>query len=61
MLFVVEGDLYEGETQALSIMPRLRRSFPNYYFDVMVIPAAVQKAIQTWGGRPETIYQARHE
>ncbi|MFQ5880088.1 MAG: hypothetical protein ACE5IZ_07955 [Dehalococcoidia bacterium] len=57
LLFVVEGDLYEGETQALSIMPRVRRSFPNYYFDVMILPLSAHQSIHKWGTEPEPIYR----
>ena len=57
LLFVVDGELYEGETQALSIMPRVRRSFPNYLFDVMVVPLSAYESINKWGTEPEFIYR----
>ena len=56
LVFVVRGDLYEGETQALSIMPRLRRSFPSYYFDVMVVPTSVEESVAAWRAERETLY-----
>lgn len=40
LLFVVEGDLYEGESAVLPIMTRLRQRFPTRAFDELVLPAS---------------------
>ena len=39
LLFVVEGDLYDGETAVLPLMRALRQEFPDVAFDVMVLPS----------------------
>ena len=59
LLFVVEGDLYEGETQALSLMPRIRESFPTKDFDLMVLPASAFTQDFKWGTHGEVVYERR--
>ncbi len=59
VVFVVLGDLYDGETRALSVMHQLRLAFPNHYFDVMIIPgsAADQASIASWHMDRELVFQ----
>ncbi len=37
LLFVVRGDLFEGERAVMAFMRRLRDRFPDMLFDVMVL------------------------
>lgn len=57
LLFVVEGDLYEGETEALSLMRRIRRNFPSREFDLMVLPASAFSRDFKWGSNGEVVFE----
>ena len=57
VLFVVEGDLFDGERTVLPLMRRLRENFPNTPFDVMVLPASRYSESFRWGQAPRTAFQ----
>ena len=57
LVFVVEGDLYDGESAALPIMRRLRAGFPSIAFDVMILPASSRGPHFRWGIAPEVLYR----
>lgn len=59
VLFVVDGDLFEGERTVLPLMRRLRDTFPDIPFDVMVLPAYRYGKGFTWGQKPVTLFRAR--
>lgn len=59
ILFVVEGDLFDGERAVLPLMRRLRDNFSNVPFDVMVLPASRYSEKFRWGETPRTIFQRR--
>jgi len=57
LLFVVEGDLYDGESAVLPIMRRLRSAFPSVAFDVMVLPERIYTPQFPWGDTSEVLYR----
>lgn len=57
LLFVVQGDLYAGETDALSLMRRIRRNFPSREFDLMVLPASAFSPDFKWGSNREVVFE----
>jgi hypothetical protein len=57
LLFVVEGDLYDGESAVLPIVHGLMSAFPNVAIDLMVLPASAYHAPSAWGTTPEVLYQ----
>lgn len=56
LLFVVEGDLYDGESAALPIFRDLLSAFPQLAFDGMVLPASRFTKEFRWGEAPEVLY-----
>lgn len=60
LLFVVSGDLFEGERTVLPLMRRLRDKFPDVLFDVMVMPASRYNASFTWGISSTLLFERRH-
>jgi len=61
ILFVVNGDLFEGERAVLPLMRRLRENFPDVPFDVMVLPVSRYGQGFTWGQGPITIFERKQE
>lgn len=61
ILFVVEGDLFEGERTVLPLMRRLRDNFPDIPFDVMVLPAPRYPKGFRWGQAPRTLFERRSD
>jgi hypothetical protein len=57
LLFVVEGDLYDGESAALPIVHRLQSIFPSIAFDVMILPASSHDPHFRWGVASEVLYR----
>jgi hypothetical protein len=57
LLFVVEGDLYDGESAVLPIMHRLRSIFRSVAFDLLVLPASAYDAQFRWGVASEVFYR----
>jgi|GEM_PF-2463180 len=57
LLFVVEGDLYDGESAALPIVHRLQSIFPSIAFDVMILPASSHGPHFRWGVASEVLYR----
>ena len=57
LLFVVDGDLYEGESAALPIVHRLQSIFPSIAFDVMILPASSHGPQFRWGVASEVFYR----
>ncbi|MCJ7509712.1 MAG: hypothetical protein MUP14_02325 [Dehalococcoidia bacterium] len=57
LLFVVEGDLYDGESAVLPIVHRLQCTFPSIAFDVMVLPASSHDPHSRWGTASEVFYR----
>jgi len=57
LLFVVEGDLYEGESAVLPIVHRLQSIFPSIAFDVMILPASSYGPHFGWGATSEVLYR----
>jgi hypothetical protein len=57
LLFVVEGDLYDGESAVLPIMRRLRSAFPSIAFDVMILPERIYTPQFPWGDASEVLYR----
>jgi len=57
LLFVVDGDLYEGESAALPIVHRLQNIFPSIAFDVMILPASSYGPHFRWGVASEVLYR----
>lgn len=37
--FTARGDLYDAESAAVKIMAKLRKEFPEFGFDLVVVPA----------------------
>lgn len=59
LLFVVSGDLFEGERTVLPLMRRLRDNFPDVPFDVMVMPASRYNANFKWGIGSTLLFERR--
>jgi len=57
ILFVVEGDLFQGERKVLPLMRRLRDNFPDIPFDVMVLPASRYTKGFRWGQATKTLFE----
>lgn len=57
LLFVVEGDLYDGESAVLPIAHALTTTFPNVALDLMVLPAFLYDAEFRWGTASEVLYR----
>lgn len=56
LLFVVEGDLYDGESAVLPILSRLYDNFPDIPLDFMVLPAARYNPEFRWGVSSEVLF-----
>jgi hypothetical protein len=57
LLFVVDGDLYEGESAVLPVVHRLQSIFPSIAFDVMVLPVSSHGPHFRWGMASEVLYR----
>jgi len=57
LLFVVDGDLYEGESAVLPVVHRLQCTFPSIAFDVMILPASSHGPHFRWGTPSEVFYR----
>jgi|SRR3990172_8796915 len=57
LLFVVEGDLYDGETVVLRLERDLRHNFPDLSFDLMVLPASRYGPDFRWGSNSEVLFR----
>ena len=57
LLFVVRGDLWQGEDAAFSILSDLYPRFPDLKFDFMVLPEERYGAGFNWGESSRAIYK----
>lgn len=57
LLFVVDGDLYDGESAVLPIVHGLTSAFPNVALDLMILPASAYDAEFRWGTASEVLYR----
>ena len=59
LLFVVDGDLYQGETAALNVLRSVQDAMPTTEFDVMIMPRDAYSEGLTWGETDDPVYK-RH-
>lgn len=57
LLFVVRGDLWQGEDAAFSILGDLYARFPDRKFDFMVLPEERYGSDFKWGESSQLIYR----